>query len=240
MSTIGDSITAAFTEIRSARAGDVISAEKMAWGLYVLNRLLDSWNADHRKLFTTQFVDYTLTPSLSPHTIGPSGTFNVTVRPVRVLAAQLSLGGSPELFTKIDVHEDDAWYKALAIPDLSTAIPTDVFYDPGWPLGSLYFWPVPSVAKGVRLWTSTLLTAVVQTDTFSLPPGYQAALDLTLAEELASSLGQTVAQSTATRARDARAVVFGNNDEIPNAVMDGGVPSTTRSGGYNYLTGFNE
>jgi len=54
----------------------------------------------------------------------------------------------------------------------------------------------------------------VQTDTFALPPGYQAALELTLAENLAPSFGQTVARSTERRAREARSLIFGNNDSM--------------------------
>jgi hypothetical protein len=45
---VSDLITDAFTEIRAARAGDVLAPEQMAWGLGKLNRLLDRWNANPR------------------------------------------------------------------------------------------------------------------------------------------------------------------------------------------------
>lgn len=234
MPTIGDLVTSALTEIRVARAGDVVNPDDMATGLYVLNRLLDLWNANDRAVYSESFDDFTLTPSLSPHTIGVGGTFALTVRPVELLDAAVNLGGSPATFIPIMVR-DKAWYAAQAVPAQTASFPTDVYYKADWPLGKLYFGPVPTTAYGVRLWTRTLLAAVTQDATFSLPPGYQAALELTLAEELAPSFGQSVSADTARRARQARAIVFGNNDDTPRlATADAGLQRG--SAGFNYLT----
>jgi hypothetical protein len=237
MPTIGDMVTSALTEIRVARAGDVLAPDDMATGLYVFNRLLDLWNADYRKVYASGFTDYTFTPSLSPHTIGPGGTFTATVRPVELLYAAVNIGGSPASFIPIDV-QDAAWYATMPVPALTSTIPTDVYYQPDSPLGKLYFWGIPTVAYGVRLWTRSLLASVVQTDTFSLPQGYQAALELTLAEELAASFGQQVSSSTERRAREARALIFGNNDDAPYLrTRDAGLAGGEMDGsGFNWLT----
>lgn len=230
--TIGDMVTSALSEIRIARAGDVLAPEAMSRGVYVFNRLVNLWNADHRKGYADLFTDYTLTPSLSPHTIGPGGTFNVTERPVALLDAAVNLGGSPPVLVPIDV-QDAAWYKRQAIPGLTMSYPTDVYFQTAWPLGKLYFFPVPTTAYGVRLWTRVSLAAVVDTDTFSLPQGYQAALELTLAEELAPSFGQSLDDDLKTRARMARATVFGNNDDVPRiATCDSGIPSSDSAGAW--------
>lgn len=235
--TIGDLVTSALTEIRVARAGDVVNGDDMAFGVAVLNRLLNLWNADRRRVYGDTFADYTLTPNLSPHTIGPGGTFVVTQRPVRLDAAALNVGGSPAAYTPITVREAD-WYARQSVPALTSSLPTDVYYDPAWPLGKLYFWPVPTTASSVRLWTRVLLASVAQADDFSLPPGYQAALELTLAEELGPAFGQTVAASTALRARQARATVFSDHDDTPRLVTaDAGIPCSGGAGGrFNYRT----
>src|SRR3989442_1448791 len=214
MPTIGDLVTDALIENRVVRGGDVINSDDMTYGLTNLNRLLDLWNADRRAVYNESFADYTLTSSLSPHTIGSGGTFNVTQRPVSLEAAALNLGGSPAVYAPITVR-DDVWYASLSMPGLTSPFPTDVYYSPDWPLGKLYFWPVPTTAYGVRLWTRALLASVAQTDTFSLPPGYQDALTLTLAERLAPGFGQTASAATTQVARHARATVFGNNDDTP-------------------------
>lgn len=236
MPTIGDLCASALREIRVARAGDVVSPDNMATALYLLNRLLDLWNADDRAVYTSGFNDYALTPSLSPHTIGPGGTFVTTQRPKDLLFAMVNLGGSPAAFTPISVREK-AWYANQPVPGLSVTFPTDVYYQPDWPLGKLYFFGVPSIAYGVRLWTRGLLAAVAQTDDFSLPNGYQAALELTLAEECASSFGQSVSADTARRARQARALVFGgNDDDAPRiSTQDSGMPGNGGGTGLNWL-----
>ena len=213
MPTIGDSIDQAFTEIGVRRAGETLEPENMALGLALYNRLLDQWNANKRAVYSEQFNDgLTLTPALSPHTIGPSGTLNVTVRPVRLFAVQINLGSS--VFADVNVR-DAAWYSEQSTPAISESVPSDVYYKPDWPLGRMYFFGVPSTAYAVRLWYETLLASVAQTDTFSMPPGYQAAIELTLAEELAESLGQSVSAKLERRAREARAIIFGNNDREP-------------------------
>lgn len=231
MPTIGDMVTSALSEIRVARAGDVISPDDMTRGLYVFNRLVNLWNADHRKGYADLFTDYALTPSLSPHTIGPGGVFNVTERPVALLAAAVNLGGSPAAFITIDVR-DAGWYAQQAIPGLTMTFPTDVFYQLAWPLGKLYFFPVPTSAYTVRLWTRVALAAVTQEADFALPQGYQAALELTLAEELGPSYGQQIGADLSRRAREARAIVFGNNDDVPRiATCDSGMPCGGGSAG---------
>jgi hypothetical protein len=97
---------------------------------------------------------------------------------------------------------------------------------------------VPSAAYQVELETWTLLGSVADANvTLDFPPGYQQALRLTLAELCAPAFGQTVSTSTATKAREARARVWGVNDQIPNLMTrDAGMPGGRR-GGFNYLTG---
>lgn len=252
--TYNDLLTGALKEIRVARAGDVPSPDDLADALLVFNELLDEWNSDNRALYNTDFQDFTLTPALSPHTIGPSGsgpastdpTFVVTYRPVALLGAELNLGGSPAVFRTINVR-DDAWYKHQPIPALSQVVPTDAYYSPDWTdpnglgtgYGSIYFWGVPSAAYGVRLWLRHQIAQITDpTLTFSLPQGYRAALRLSLAERLASWFGQIVAPSTSEAARLARERVFGNNDPNPQiATADAGLNfgSDLRNGGnFNY------
>lgn len=237
MSTWTDIITDAFTEIRVARSGDVLAPEMLDQGLRAANSILDLWNANSRAVYAETIGDFTLTPSLSPHTIGPAGTFVVTQRPVRIDYAALNLGGSPVVYSPIEVRSK-SWFQQVGVPGITTSMPTDVYYEPLWPLGKLYFYGVPNTAYGVRLWLRELLAAITDvTATFSLPPGYQRALTLTLAEALAPGNGQKASQDTVLAAREARAIVFGNNDEIPDLdTIDGGMPGC-RGRGYNFLTG---
>lgn len=234
-------LTAALTEIRVARAGDVVEPDMMDLALVLFNELLDAWNAEQRALYTGQFVTDTLTPALQPHTIGAvanTPTIEVGIaRPSQILAANLLITAADGNIRIPLTLRDEEWWMDVRARNITSAIPTDLYYSPDWPNGSIYLWPVPSAAYGIELNIATLLSQMALTDDFSLPPGYLQALRLTTAERLAPSFGQSVSQSTAQAAREARARVFGNNDTIPNLnTRDAGMPGG-RSGGYNFLTG---
>ena len=131
--------------------------------------------------------------------------------PVRLRA---SINTGNDAHTMINVR-DATWYGQQSSPAISESVPTDVYYKPDWPLGRMYFFGVPSTAYGTRIWYETILASVAQVDTFAMPPGYQEALELTVAEDVAESLGQSVSAKLAQRAREARAIIFGNNDREP-------------------------
>lgn len=234
--TVTAFLTLALSEIRAAAAGDVVSAEDLDLALAMFNEVLDTLNANQRGIYAERYDDYTLTPNLSPHTIGSGGTFNVAARPESIEAAALNIGGSPNVFTPIDVIEYDG-YSPLPVPGVTSTRPLAVYYQKAWPLGKLYFYPVPTTAYGVRLWTRTVLAAVVQSDTFDLPPGYQEMLRLTVAERCAPHLGLSVSPETARRAAEARALVWGNNDVIPSInTCDAGMPNADGDW-FDYRTG---
>jgi hypothetical protein len=257
MPTHKDLIVGALKENRAARAGDVPSADLVEDGRLLYNELLDEWNADRRAVYCERYFDFTLVPALSPHTIGPTGsgpaganpTFVVTLRPVSLKYAALNLGGSPAVYVPIRVR-DDAWYARKGLPDLTTSIPSDVYYAPDWQdpenlgtgYGSLYFYGVPDTAYDVRLWMRGLLASIESddlTDNFSAPQGYYAALRLTLAERWAPSLGQQTSPQTTENARIARERIFGNNDDEPRiATADAGLGDGLGSGsGWSWRTG---
>lgn len=243
---IQDILTDAYTEIRVGRAGDVMSPEDAAFLLARLNDLLDAWNVDGSPVWATRFDTFTLTPSLQPHTIGPTGTFTLPIRPVRLLGANLVLDTStPAVYTTITIR-DAQWWLAQQVPGLATAVPTDVYYSPDWTQdatpdnGSLYFWPVPTTAYQVQLQTWVTLGQVLATDTLLLPPGYRSALKYSLAEDVASSFGQPVASALQIKATKARARIFNANVEVPQiATADWGVPDGTsiNRGSYSFYTG---
>jgi len=101
--------------------------------------------------------------------------------------------------------------------------PTDLFYSPTFPDGSLYFWPVPTSSYGVQLETWALLNQLsdindpvggADGDT-SIPPGYRNALMLSLAETLLPGASRQLHPTLAVTAAAARLAVFGNNSAIP-------------------------
>jgi hypothetical protein len=202
-----------------------------------LNALLDQMNATRHMVFADVFSTFTLTPGLNPHTIGPTGTWVTAQRPVSIEGASLEL--SAGIFIPIAL-KDAAWWDAVVLPGLTSAVQMALFYNPTWPNGELWFWPVPSTALAVVLMTRVVLAQVTLATTFTLPPGYQKAITLTLAEDCAASFGTQPKPSTVALARQARAAIFNNNDPpCPLVTRDAGLPGGG-GGVYNYRTGLNE
>lgn len=252
--SVNDFLTAALVEIRVARGGDVASPDDMDLALTLFNELLDAWNADARAVYNRTFTTFTLTANLQPHTIGLAAntpTFTVTIaRPTKVLNANLILSNNirvPFILPNGErgILNDDQWNAITAgaaagqAVTITASVPRYLYYSSGWPNGSIYLWPVPSTAYGLELETDTLLAAVELADTLDLPPGYQQALRLTLAETLCGAFGQNTPPSLMTRAKQARDRIFGVNDQIPDLdTRDAGMPSGgSRRGRFNYLTG---
>lgn len=253
--TCGDILVDSLIEIGVMAPGEPLDAETGAWALRKFNDLCDSWQALGRFVYSHSFSVYTLVAGLSPHTIGPgtspAATF-VTVgpRPVKLESAALMLNNSG---TNVDVPmnvRDDDWWAALQTKDIQTNIPTDVYYDPTIENGSLYFWPVPNVARQVRL---QLWQTVSQFDAITdpiggaagpgtLPQGYRNALKLTLAQLLCPGAAKSASDELKSAGIIARAAIFGNNAKSPRmSTQDAGMPKAGRQAGrkgdFNWLTG---
>ena len=221
-------------ELGALSQGETPSAGDQAFVLGKLNRLIDNWNADRQAIYANQILPFTLIPSLSPHTIGPTAaSFATSQRPVSIEAASLVIGDTRYPIT---VHRDSAWYASLPDPTLTAEQPTDLYYDPDWDNGQIYFYPVPSAAITVELHVRAVLTAFVLDIDVTLPPGYQDAITLTAAEETADAFGRPMPPTLPMRATKARARIFRNNIVTPTlATCDSGLPGS--SGYFDYLTG---
>lgn len=236
--TAADICRAALLDLNVFEPSDPVGNDDLAFVLGKLNRILDNWNADRRAIYTDQFNTYTFTPALSPHTIGPTGTFVVSQRPESIEGVVLLFASASS--PQVDIAIRDAeWYRSLSIPSLSTGMPTDLFYEPDWPNGKLYFYPVPSSALRVTLWTRGVLAQLNLGDPFTLPPGYQDALTLTLSEDIAPTYEKQVMPILAMKAREARDRVFLANTQIPRLVtQDSGMPSGRSNGTGTYYNGW--
>lgn len=224
----------ALGELQMYQAGDVPAPEDLDFTQQKLVRLLDNWNADDRAVYAEVFDTFTLVPSLSPHTIGPSGaTWTLSQRPESIEGMSLILPATPNNVNIPIIVRDYQWWMAQSVQALTTNYPTDCYYETDWPNGKLFFWPIPQAAYDVQLTRRTVLDSAFSISaSFSLPPGYRDAITLTLAEDLVSSFGAAArpAPLLPQKAREARARVFGANAMVPRiATADYGMPTGAES-----------
>jgi hypothetical protein len=247
--TVLDIIRRAMEKVNIWAAGETPDTAEANTALQELNFLLDQWAARKLYVYANQFLNFTLIPGKLPMTIGTvenSPDFVVTTqRPIEVLSAQIVLqGGDPQVQMPPLNRRDDAWWANQNIKNLNSTLPTDLYYSADWPNGSLYFWPVPTVANQVQL---QLFTAIPQfaslTDSFSFPPGYADALSLSLAEYVGTRWpGSLLTPDLKVQAQQARKTIQMLNNISPRLVTDAPSSPSVNSvrPDFNFLSGMSQ
>ena len=245
--TVQDIITNALIEIGADAPGESLAPERATFCLSKFNRLLDNWNTENLFLFATTLFQGTLTANHNPHTLGITGSGAdfatlATSRPPVILEANLVLTDvTPNIFRPLKIV-DDAWWMNNPVPSLATQIPYYLWPNYAWPNTSLYLWPVPTTAYDIRLNIQTLLAnPLTLSTTFTLPPGYEDAVTLSLAESLLTTFERPPSPMLVQKAADARGRIKSLNSEAPTMICDGGaqsMDSRPRASIANFLSGF--
>lgn len=239
---VRDALYIAFREARILKRPQALnSLSELTDGLIFLNQQVDYWAARACYAWTTTFYEFTLTPGHQPYLIGPGlppPDFNVPIRPPSIVSASLILtAGSSPVDIPIKIR-DNKWWHEKSVKSLPSTQPTDLYYEPDVPNGSLWFWPIATIVNDVRL-EATVQLRHFQTldDCFIAPQAYLAAVTLTLAEELVDIWGTEMPLNLARRAMKARDALQSNNNLAPRiATADWGT-ATRHASDFNYVTG---
>lgn len=201
-----------------------------------MNLIVGTWQAQRRFGYYTRIDVFTITTSASSYTIGPSGSspsFSLGatgIRPIEILGANLiRVGDTPDTRVPLQVFNVDD-YRGINEYLQTAEEPAALFYNPTFPNGTLYPVPYPedttaAKANKLELYSKFLLAsfADINTTSYDLPPGYENALTLTLAEVVAPLFGKTLPQEVKDQARQARAAIRSNNSKPPKLVTDSGL-----------------
>ena len=232
-------INAAAQEIGTLAQGESLSADDQAWVLQKLQRVIDTFNAKRVMVYANTFNSFALVPNLIPHTIGPTGTFAVSQRPVEIPSIGLQLVNTTPNTVEIPLTPRDRdWWANQRVKNVTSTVPTDYYYEPDWPNGSIYFWPVPNQANNVLIQQRSVITEIkTAADTFTMPPAYWDAIVYGLAIALGPSFERQISPDLRGLYAEALRAVQGNNIFSPNTdTGDAGMPGVGRRGGFNYVS----
>lgn len=179
MPTALDLISAAMRHIKVIDPDEEPGNSEAQDGLSDLNAMLDSWWNESLAVYQLLQENFSLPSGVSSRTIGTGAQFNTT-RPVRIVSAFARLSNVDYPIDVIQAEEYDS------IQDKTVTGPPDkLFYDPAYPTGTIYFYPVPDVAYTLYIRTYKRLQSFTNLTTdLSLPPGYQSAIEWNLALEI--------------------------------------------------------
>ncbi len=233
--TVGDLIRMALKECGVLGVGQTASAEDSNDALTKANWMIGQWNRKRWLVFRTLDASVVATGALT-YSIGIGGDINAA-RPDQLeggFIRQLVNGGNPTNLVDypislITARED---YNRIALKTL-TPFPQYYFYDPTFPLGTLYPWPVPqaSIYEIHVSLKAELTTFGGLTDTIELPPEYFEAILYNLAVRLAPSYGLEAPMTVKALANASLATVRGANMQIKRALLPAAV--LPRGSSYN-------
>ena len=184
-----DVIKGAMRRIGVIATGETPSAAEAADGLAALNDVLERWNTENLAIWATTANTYTTVAGVGTYTIGPSGADWIATRPIDIVSGYSSYQGVD--YPMLQYNQTQ--YMNIPLKTLQSTIVETFCLINGYPLGTVYLWPVPQIAATVTLNSGTAISSVSSTaTTLSYPPGYALALQWALAVELSAQYGITL------------------------------------------------
>lgn len=193
--TAGDIIRLALKECGSVGVGQTPMAEDINDSFFKLNMMLAQWQRRRFAIYHLVNVGFVSNGEQS-YTVGPGGNYNFSQRPAKIESGffRQNIPGSslPIDYSLVNVQ---SWedYSKISLKTLYS-FPTDLFYDPAYPMGNLYPWPIP-YADQYEVFinvTETLTQFSSLTALVNLPGEYVAAILYNLAKRLCVQYGLPV------------------------------------------------
>lgn len=233
--TVLDLINGAARLIGVQAAGEVMSADESANALVSLNDMIESWSTQNLLIYNKTPEIFSLVANQQSYTWGTGGDFN-SARPMRIENINYrQVSGSTTLELPIEILNQDQWAN-ISVKTITSNLPTKVWTVFSDPLATLYFWPIPSIAATIDVWSWKALTSYSSLSTvLTLPPGYTRALRYNLAVELAPEYGRQVDPIVEAKAESSIESLKRMNAQINYLGTDKGLLSKKST--WNWYTG---
>jgi hypothetical protein len=222
--TPNDLITLAFKDSGVFGIGQTPNAEDTNDAFNRVNMMLAQWQ--RKRWLIWHLVDTSLVSTgATSYSVGTGGDFNIP-RPDKIESAffrQINITPlAPDYPLEIIQARED--YNRITLKGL-TAFPQYVFYDSGYPTGTLYPWPLPQAnIYELHITTKAVLSQFTSlSQTIDLPPEYFAAIFYNLCARLRPAYGLAPDPTIVALARDALNVIRMANAQIPRLQMPDGL-----------------
>lgn len=238
--TVGDICLAAIRESGRLGVGQNAIAEDITAAWARLQWMLQEWQRKRFLMFALQNQGVDSTGAIS-YTVGPGGQIDTgtrTMRPDKIESAFLrqltqNQPNRPDYYLEILQSKED--YNRIMLKQLSS-FPSYIFYDPQWPLGNIYPWPLAQASIyrifiSIKIPMPTNFTALATV--FSVPFEQYNAMLYNLALRMSSYYGIAPPPLLPGLAKDSLNAVRGANTAIARLRMPRGLAGNGR---YNIYT----
>lgn len=234
MTTAHESIKRALRQIQVLDPDEEPTASEAQDALTALNDMLDSWSTQKAYIYATR-VDPFAWPALAQSvTVGPGGDVDIA-RPTKIAESTFytNVHGDDYNVTFITTRRG---YTSILDKETGTDLPRYLYWEPTYPLGILYVWPVPNPAITMNLisWQALAEPATLATE-LSFPPGYREAFASNLAVNIASEFGVAAPPEITRLAATSRRRIRGLNRKVPIAQVETGFLTDRKS--FNIYSG---
>lgn len=235
MPTARDIITLALQDAGVTGQGLTPSATDINNGLTRLNDMIAQWQVMRTLVWHLVPTDRVMSGATS-YTVGPGAQFDIAYRPNGLEGARItqnSPGPPNDVGWPLEPVMSMEAYNRIRMQHLGS-FPRYFFYDSGWPLGSIYFWPLPSSLYTGRIITKEVLQSFPNLSTnFDMPPEYRRAIRFNLQDEFLSAYKLPPDEFLSARAAGALNVIRNANVQITPLNLP---PELVRGGIYNIYT----
>ena len=216
--------------------GETPSATMENDALAALNGMIDSFSNEELFIFSILRETFTLNQGQQTYQMGSGAPDFNTVRPQRIMNAQIQLIGSNPVAEMPMGILNQAEYAAIIVKTVTSTVPLYLYNDDAYPYANINFWPVPQATLTVVLnsWKPVSDFALI-TSSVSFPPGYLECLIYNLAVRLAPDYGAVLRDDVIALAVASKENIKRMNIRPQHLVCDNALLSPR--GAFNWITG---
>lgn len=216
--------------------GETPSATMETDALSALNGMIDSFSTEELFIFSILRETFTLNQGQQTYQMGSGAADFNTVRPQRIMNAQIQLIGSNPVAEMPMRILNQSEYAGIIVKTITSTVPLYLYNDDAYPFANLNFWPVPQATLTVVLnsWKPVSNFALI-TSTVSFPPGYLECLIYNLSVRLAPDYGATLRDDVIALAVASKENIKRMNIKPQHLSCDGALLNPR--GAWNWITG---